>query len=83
MVAKMCDDIDDDIPPAFLVSEHRTDADRSRMRKAYAALADQVEKDDPELGAELHRILDGSASGTRQGLGARQAPYSKLASLIK
>ena len=64
--AAMCDDQDDDIPAAFFVEEHRTDEDRARMRQAYRALADKIAKEDPELGAELHRILDGSACITRQ-----------------
>jgi hypothetical protein len=65
----MCDD--DDIPAAFFQPEHRTPEDHARMRQAYAALADQVSQTDPALGAELHRILDGSAHGTGQDFGAR------------
>ena len=57
----MCDDQDDDIPAAFFVEEHRTDEDRARMRQAYRDLADEIAQTDPELGAELHRILEGSA----------------------
>lgn len=59
----MCDD---EIPPAFFVPENRTPEDRARMRQAYAALADEVAKADPALGAELHRILEGSARITGQ-----------------
>lgn len=63
--AAMPDD-QDDIPAAFFQPEHRTAADRARMRQAYARLADEVAKDDPALGSELHRILDGSACITGQ-----------------
>ena len=55
----------DDIPAAFFQPEHRTAADRAKMRQAYRDLADQVGLTDPGLGAELHEIL-GSAQDTGQ-----------------
>ena len=64
----MCDDQDDDIPAAFFVEEHRTSEDRAKMRRDYKELADEVAQSDPELGAELHRILDGSAKDSGVGI---------------
>ena len=64
----MCDDNDDDIPAAFFVEEHRTPEDRAKMRRDYQELADKIARMEPELGAELNRILYKAARDSGVGI---------------